>query len=177
MAARCNPALEAELPEPAKTQMRTMNFEHEAVISIAFISGMTRAGTMLGLNFKYPSEADPLENQKRSQLNRYKPFINSYGEVMAEINDYILTYPLFDKDPQGYVLFNTYPGQKYPLPILKGKVFFENGLTFIVDQTIGGALKGITNLDQLAQKYPSVDNIPGGVEYIRQIQQVFQPRK
>lgn len=169
-----NPALEAGLPEPAKTQMRTMNFEHEAIISIAFINGLARTGTMFGLSFKHPSEVDPQENQKRTQINRYKPTINSYAEAVAEINDYILTYSLFDKDPQGQVLFGSHTSSKYPLPFINGKVFLEGGLTFIVDQNIGRALKGITNLDQLAQKYPSLVDVPGSTEYLKLVQQLFQ---
>lgn len=169
-----NSTLAEELPEPIRSHTRAMNFEHEAVVSISSINGLISVGKDLGLNFGFPSEPLPQESYLRSELNKYIPTISFHAEAVAETNDYILTYPLLDKDSQEQVLFVSYPGSQKPLPLVQGKVFLEGGLTFIVDQTIGPSLKGINSFDQLAQRYTSIENIPNSLDYLRQIQQHFQ---
>lgn len=169
------PNLGEGLPELTKNKIRAMNFEHEAIVSIAYINGLIKTGIALRLDFTYPSQPTPREPQLLSDVIRYISTLSSYAEAVAETNDYLSTYPLLDKDPQtGQVLFSNYPDSQNPQPLINGKVFLERGSTFIVDQTIGPSLKGISSLDQLAQKYPSVENIPGSLEYLRRIKQHFK---
>jgi len=169
-----NPALAEGLSEPIKNRIQAMNFEHEAIVSLGCINGLIAAGKDLGVNFRYPSEPGPEESQQRSQLNKYKSAINLYAEAVAEVNDYIRTYPLFDKDFQGQVVFVKSANNQNMLPLVNGLVFSEAGLTFIVDQTIGQTLKEVSDLDQLAQKYPSMDDIPQSSKYLEQLQQHFR---
>lgn len=172
-----HPALEESSPEQMKDRITSMNFEHEGIVSIAYINGLISVGKDLGLDFKSPSQPLSQESHQLSELKKYMPAVIAYAEAVAEINDYILTYPLFDKDPQGQILFFNHPSSQKPLPLIAGKAFLENGLTFIVDQTIGTSIKGANNIDQLTQRYPSVESIPGSLEYIRQIQKYFQMEK
>ena len=160
-------------PEQITNRLKTMNVEHEGIVSIAFVNGFISVGQDLGLNFRFPSETQPQEANQLSKLREYISTITHYAEAVAEINDYILTFPLFDKDPQGQIMFVKHPNSQKPSPMVSGNMFPEGGLTFIVDQTIGPSLRGISNFDQLTQKYPVLDSIPGSAEYLRQIQQQF----
>lgn len=169
-----NPSVANDAPKQMQAQLERMNFEHEAIISLASANGVISAGQDLGLSFKHPSEAGPTENDLLAQLNKYIPVIEYCAEAVAEINDYLLTYPILTKDSQGRPLFVKHPSSEKPLPVLGDKIFLEGGLTFIVDQTIGRSLNEISNLDQLVQKYPTLDSIPNSAEYLNQIQQYFR---
>src|SRR3989344_469442 len=169
-----SPDVEKGLPEQITNRLKAMNFEHEGIASIAFVNGFISVGQDLGLDFRFPSEAQPQEANQLSKLREYIPTIRYDAEAVAEINDYILTFPLLDKDPQGQILFVKHPSSQKPLPIVSGNVFLEGGLTFIVDQTIGASLTGIDSFDQLTQKYSVLDSIPGSTEYLKQIQQQFK---
>lgn len=169
-----NPSVVTDAPSQLQPQLGRMNSEHEAIISLAAVNGNISAGQDLGLNFKFPSETGLQENKQLTELNKYKPVIEYNAEAVAEINDYLLTYPILEKNSQGDPLFARHPSSEKPLPVVGGKIFLEAGLTFIVDQTIGKLLRGINNFDQLAQKYPTLNSIPGSEEYLRQIEQHFR---
>lgn len=170
-----NPILEEGLPEQITSRLKTMNFEHEAVVSIAYINGLISVGKDLGLNFRFPSEPLPQESYLRSELNKYLPTINFLAEAVAEINDYILTYPLLDKNPQtGNILYARIPGNDDPLPIIQGRAFLESGLTFIVDSTIGLSLRQFSSWEQLSQKYPRLQDIPNYQDYLAKIEQHYK---
>ncbi|MCR4305593.1 MAG: hypothetical protein NUV73_00740, partial [Candidatus Daviesbacteria bacterium] len=176
LAGTYNPSVASDAPKQLQSQLGRVNFEHEAIVSLAAVNGNISAGQDLGLNFRFPSEIGPHENKQITELNKYKPVIEYCTEAVAEINDYLLTYPLLEKNPQGDLLFVKHPSNKKPLPVLGGKIFLEAGLTFIVDQTIGRSLRGINDFNQLAQKYPTVNSIPGSEEYLKQLEQHFREK-
>lgn len=174
LAGSYNPRLGDTMPKQIKQDLEAMNFEHEGLISLAYVNGLVSVGTDLGLDFKSPSQAKPEEANQISRLKSYMPTIRAYAEAIAEVNDYIRTFPLFNKNPEGNILFVEVPGNQKPLPVINDRVFLEEGLTFIVDQTVGPSFKGIADLDQLAQIYPSLGTIPGSAEYLKQIQEHYQ---
>lgn len=165
-----SPTVGNGLPEQIANRLKAMNFEHEGIISIASINGLISIGQDLGLDFRFPSNTQPQEDNQLLKLREYVLAIRNYTESIAEISDYILTFPLFDKDPKGQILFVKHPISQQPSPMVSGILFPEAGLTFIVDQTIGTSLRGISNFDQLTQQYPALESIPGSAEYLKQIQ-------
>lgn len=171
-----NPLLEDKrLDLDTQTKLQSMNLDHEALVSISTINGLIAVAEGLGLNFAFPSDKVADEDAKLLQLRAYLPRVATIAEAVAEINDYILTYPLLDKNPQtGNILYARIPGNQAPLPLIKGKAFLETGLTFIVDSTIGLSLKQFSSWEQLFQKYPRLQDIPNYKDYLTKIEQHYK---
>ena len=166
--------LGAGLPERIRQDLNRMNFQHEAIVSLAAALGLSIIGRQLGLNFSFPSEKVPQEEEKLARLRAYHRAVSYYAEAVAEVNDYLLTAPLLDKDPQGQILYTRPPQNQKPMPTISGLLLPDNGLTYLVDQTIGPFLRGINSLDDLAEKHLILGAIPESTQYLRGIEQHFR---
>lgn len=162
--------LGAGLDKDTQNRFKQMNFEHEAITAIALINGLVTIGRRLGLNFNYPTTETPGERNALLQSTRYIPTLISIAESVGEVNDYLLTFPLLDKNPNtGEPIWSNSQNTPEPLPRVQGLVFTEGGLTYIVNQTIGPSIRRFSTLDELSQTYSSLSDIPGYQEYLTRI--------
>ncbi|MBI2600986.1 hypothetical protein HYW42_03455 [Candidatus Daviesbacteria bacterium] len=159
------------IPRDIERRLEEMNFEHEAIVSLAYINALTTIAGALGLDLKADSPKSPKENELILMVKAYNPAIVAMAEAVAEINDYLLTEPLVDKDPSsGQTVWSP---QNLPL-IAQGMVFMEGGLHHLVDSAIGSALKGIPDLEVFAGRYKSLGEIPNSDQYYQKIKEHYQ---
>lgn len=166
-----NPKVEdSRLPVAVSTQLQSINFDHQVLNSIAVFNSIIVVAEGLGLDYSYPSQPVPDERTRSLQLSRYFPYILPLGDIVAEINDYISTYSLWDKDAQGNILYFKENATSPILPVTQGVAFRDGGLTYIVDSTIGSSIREIRTLEELASRYPRVTDIPNSQRFLAAVE-------
>jgi|SRR3989344_1384859 len=152
-----------------------MNFEHEALVSIALINAMTNIAKSLGLDFTPGAPKKPNEEDLLRKLQSYVPAANTMAEAVAEINDYLITDPLIERDPISrqpiWASINARPNY---MPSIERNIFLEGGLHYIIDSTIGPFIKGVSDFEDLSSNYPRLDKISNFDVYYDQIKNHFQ---
>ena len=158
------------MPPDIQRRLMDMNFAHEAMVSIASINALTNIAKSLGLDITSGKPKTPEEDTLVPKFQSYIPVAIAMGEAVAEVQDYILTDPLIDKDSETGQTFWATIGNKPPyMPLMRGKIFMEGGLHRLVDTTIGPSIQGFSDFDSLTARYRRLEEIPNYQEYYQRI--------
>lgn len=161
----------AELPKDIQNQLKDKNFSSQSIGCITSVNAFIAIGKTIGLNFNNLLQRPKDDEDKMSKIEKYLDEIILTGRAVFIINEYLLTLPLMAKDPiTGEPIWEKLPSGEY-VPILRINnypdfFFNDTGNSYFVHQTIGRALIGISNWEDLNRKYTSLLTIPGFDQYL-----------